>query len=94
MKLTYFILGGCPYCRQADNWLKELRAENPDFAAIEIETIDEGRQHALAKSYDYYFVPTFYLGREKLHEGAATKAKIKAVLERAAASDKKSVPKL
>lgn len=94
MKLTYFVLGGCPYCRQADNWLKELRAENPDFAAVEIETIDEGRQPVLADSYDYYYVPTFYLGREKLHEGAATKAKIKAVLERAAAAEKTIVPML
>lgn len=88
MKLTYFILGGCPYCRQADNWLKELRAENPDFAAVEIETIDEGRQRSLADSYNYYFVPTFFLGHEKLHEGTASKAKIKAVLERAAAAKK------
>ncbi len=83
MKLTYFMLGGCPYCRQADNWLKELREENPEFSAVEIETVDEGRNRALANSYDYYYVPTFFLGRRKLHEGAATKAKIKAVLQRA-----------
>lgn len=81
MKLTYFMLPGCPYCRQADNWLMELRAENPAFAAVEIETIDEGKQRSLAADYPYYYVPSFFLGREKLHEGAATKAKIKAVLE-------------
>lgn len=83
MKLTYFMLGGCPYCRQADNWLKELREENPEFSSVEIEAVDEGRNRALAYSYDYYYVPAFFLGRRKLHEGAATKAKIKAVLQRA-----------
>ena len=81
MKILYFKLKNCPYCIQADTWLTELRAENPDYASVELEIIDESEQPDLADSYDYYYVPTFFLGREKLHEGAATKAKIKAVLD-------------
>jgi glutaredoxin len=84
MKLTYFKLKNCPYCIQADKWLNELRSEDSAYAAVEIETIDEREQPDLADSYDYYYVPTFFLGRKKLHEGAATKEKIKAVLDSAA----------
>jgi glutaredoxin len=84
MKLLYFKLKNCPYCRQADAWLTELRTENPDYASVELDIVDESEQQVLADSYDYYYVPTFFLGREKLHEGAATKAKIKTVLDRAA----------
>jgi glutaredoxin len=84
MKILYFKLKNCPYCIQADTWLTELRTENHDYASVEFEIIDESEQPVLADSYDYYFVPTFFLEREKLHEGIATKAKIKAVLDRAA----------
>lgn len=41
MKLTYFKLRSCPYCRAADKWLSELRAEKPEYADIEIEEIVE-----------------------------------------------------
>ena len=60
-KLTLFVLKGCPYCRQAKAWLAELVAENPAYAAVPIEEIEEREQKALADSYDYYYVPTFYM---------------------------------
>ena len=82
-ELTLFVMRGCPYCRQAKQYLEELRQENVDYAAIPIREIDENAEAELANSYDYYYVPSFYLGREKLHEGASTKEKIRAVLERA-----------
>ena len=50
---------------------------------VEIEEIDETRQRALADSYDYYYVPCFYLGREKLHEGHAEREDIRRVLDAA-----------
>ena len=80
-KLTYFYMRGCPYCRAADGWLNELRAEDPRYAAVEIERVEENEQRALADSYDYYYVPSFFIGSRKLHEGAATREKIKAVME-------------
>ncbi|MDD4774766.1 MAG: thioredoxin family protein [Eubacteriales bacterium] len=88
MKILYFKLRNCPYCIEADRRLRELVAENPKYADIEIETIDEREQTALADSYDYYYVPTFFAGRKKLHEGVTTKAKIKAVLDYAAGRHK------
>ena len=48
MKLTEFVLAGCPYCRQAREVLDELYAERPEFAAIEIDVIDESVESALS----------------------------------------------
>ena len=82
-KLTLFVLNGCPYCRQAKAWLAELVAENPAYAAVPIEEIEEREQKALADSYDYYYVPTFYVGGVKAHEGAASKDIVERVLRSA-----------
>lgn len=68
MKLTAFILPRCPYCLQARELLGELCAERPERSAVEIEFIDESRQSALADRYDYYRVPSFFLGERKLYE--------------------------
>ena len=68
MKLTEFVLPGCPYCRMASEVLAELYDERPDFAASEIDVIDESAESALADTYDYYRVPSFFNGRDKLYE--------------------------
>jgi glutaredoxin len=70
MKLTAFILPRCPYCLQMRELLEELRAERPGIAEIEIEFIDESAQPELAERYDYYRVPSFFLGEEKLYEAS------------------------
>ena len=49
-----------------------------------MRVIDEGREPALAEQYDYYYVPTFYVGGEKVHEGHAEKADVERVLRLAA----------
>jgi hypothetical protein len=53
---------------------------------VEIEMIDESVEKELADSYDYYYVPTFYLNEEKLHEGGIFKNEVKSLLEKAAKS--------
>ncbi len=68
MKLTEFVLSGCPYCRQAGEVLDELRREKEAYGAIELEIIDESENPALADRYDYYRVPSFFKGTEKLYE--------------------------
>jgi len=68
MKLTEFVLAGCPYCKMAREVLAELYDERPEFAAIEIGVIDESAQSVLADEYDYYRVPSFFNGKEKLYE--------------------------
>lgn len=70
MKLTVFVLPGCPYCAQARELIAELRAENPAYAAIELDVIDESAESALADRYDYYRVPSFFIGEEKLYEAS------------------------
>lgn len=81
-KLTMFILKDCPYCIRALTIQKELLSEER-YRGVEVEIIDEREQPALADRYDYYYVPTYYLAGEKLHEGAADRAAVRAVLERA-----------
>ena len=81
--IMLFLLKDCPYCHEALRWQKELSDENPDYKNIAIETVDEGERPDFAESFDYYFVPTYYVDGIKLHEGAATKEKIKKVLDEA-----------
>lgn len=66
--LTIFYLENCPYCRNARRALQELTAEMSAFAAVKIDWVEESRQPALAEEYDYYYVPSAFLGREKLYE--------------------------
>jgi len=76
MKLTLFILRDCPFCKRALKYIDELKEEHPEFKSIELDIIDEQEQKALADSYDYYYVPTFYLGGKKLHEGGIYKNEV------------------
>lgn len=79
MKL--FILENCPHCRRARDWMKELCEENPIYKDIPIELIDEAKEVELADSYDYYYVPCFFDGEKKLHEGVASKQIIKDIFD-------------
>ena len=72
-KITMFTLSDCPYCRAALRWMDELTAEYPEYADVPVEFIDEGEHPEIADQYDYYYVPTYYVAGEKLHEGVATK---------------------
>jgi len=82
-KLTYFYLPSCPHCRLASRSIEELCAEDSRYKDVEIERIDESAEKALAAKYDYWYVPCFYMGDQKIHEGHAEKADVKAVLDRA-----------
>jgi glutaredoxin len=84
--LTLFHLERCPYCIEARTYLNELIQEDPRYAAVTIELIEERQNKALADAHDYYLVPTFYLGSTKLFEGIMTKADVRNVLEAALAA--------
>lgn len=86
MELTLFVLKGCPHCRRALGFMEELCQEDARYRQIKVRQIDEGEQPALADSYDYYYVPCYFLGSEKLHEGRCTKEQIRQVLDRALAA--------
>lgn len=78
-----FITDWCPYCKQARSWIEELKRENPNYANIEVTIIDEERQPEIAKQYDYYYVPTFYVDGVKIYEGATSKDIVRQVFEKA-----------
>ena len=67
-KITMFYLDDCGYCAKARQALDELYAENPAYRQVELEKIEESRQPELAEQYDYYAVPSFFDGTEKLFE--------------------------
>lgn len=74
-----FTMASCPYCQEARRWMEELMAEHPEYRNVEMEIIDEVEFPEIANRYDYYYVPTYFADNIKLHEGAATKAKVQAV---------------
>ena len=82
-ELYFFYLSSCPYCRQADALIEKLCAADPKYREVKIRKIEERLEKELADSYDYYFVPCFFLEEKKLHEGAANEEIIKNVLEEA-----------
>lgn len=66
--LTMFYLDDCGYCAKAKKALEELYEENPKYAEIPINRIEESQHPEIADQYDYYAVPTFFDGNEKLFE--------------------------
>lgn len=78
-----FYFPECPYCRQAFRWHEELFEAHPEYRQVPLRLIDEHQQAALADSYDYWKVPTYYLGREKLAEGVMDKRLVEDAFARA-----------
>lgn len=83
-KLTVFHLSHCPHCLKAKNILAELSKEEA-FQEISYEWVEEREEAERAAKYDYYYVPTFYLGNEKLHEGKVSEAILREMLEKVVA---------
>ena len=67
-ELTMFYLDDCGYCNKAQRALEELFLENSTYASIPLKKVEESREPELADSYDYYAVPSFFLGEKKLFE--------------------------
>ncbi|WP_035500856.1 glutaredoxin family protein [Fusobacterium gonidiaformans] len=84
-KLYMFVTSWCPHCKNAKNWIQELKAENPKYETISLEIIDEEKEVNKVNelNFGYYYVPTFFLEDEKLHEGVPSKEIVKSVLDKA-----------
>lgn len=67
-ELTMFYLDDCGYCLKARQALDELFQETPAYAEIPLRRIEESREPALADTYDYYAVPSFFIDKDKLFE--------------------------
>ena len=66
--IILFYLNDCGYCQKAHQALAELTEENPAYKALKLTMIEESEQPEIADRYDYYAVPTFYVGGEKVFE--------------------------
>ena len=77
------MLSTCPHCKKAFEMLDELKKEHPEYRDVEIEVIDEQQEEEKTKGYDYWYVPTFFVDDQKLHEGVPSIAAIEAVLKAA-----------
>ncbi len=82
-KVLLFHFESCPFCRFARRWVQEAMEEDPALRAVEIELIDEQLCPGIARQYDYWYVPSFYVDGQKLHEGACTKKKVVDILHKA-----------
>lgn len=79
-----FILPNCPHCKLALRLQEELLAEHPEWKDLPIRIVDERREAVFANAHDYYYVPTWYVGGEKVFEGHAEREDVESVLRQAA----------
>lgn len=49
--------------------MEEAMEREPELRKLKIELVEETEQPEFADKFDYYYVPTFYVGGEKVHEG-------------------------
>ena len=78
-EVTMFMIPTCPHCKKAMGMMEELCAENPKYREVPIKKVDETAEADYAAQFDYYYVPTYYVGDEKVHEGVPTKEAIERV---------------
>ena len=75
-EITLFLLNNCPHCRLALRLQEELLEEHPAWR--------EAAEPAYADTFDYYYVPCYYVDGVKVHEGHAERADVEAVFRAAA----------
>lgn len=85
------ILANCPYCHRAFYMMEQLKTAHPEYQAVEFEVIEEDKHPEIADQLDYYYVPTFFVNGEKVHEGVPTLVNVEAVFRAALASQYNSL---
>lgn len=83
-EIKMFMFEGCPHCRKAREIIVSLFETYPGYKKIPFVMIDEKQEPEIADKYDYFYVPTFYVGEEKVHEGKVNIEKVQKVFELAA----------
>ena len=68
MKIDLYHLTNCPYCINARMALAALCEEDPAYAQVEVNWIEESTVKEFPGYADYYYVPTVYFGEKKLYE--------------------------
>ena len=72
-EIKMLIMSTCPHCKKALEMADEILAAHPEYKEIPLKKIDEQREPDYAAKFDYYYVPTFFVGDEKVHEGVPSK---------------------
>lgn len=83
-EVILFKLAGCPHCKLALRLQEELFAAHPAWRDVPLRVVDEAEETALADSYDYFYVPTYYVDGVKVHEGHAEREDVEKVFRTAA----------
>ncbi|MDR3255272.1 MAG: thioredoxin family protein [Synergistaceae bacterium] len=83
-EIKMFMKESCPHCKKAQSMMDEIYASHPEYKEIPLKKIDERLDPNYAAKFDYYYVPTFYVGDDKLHEGVPSKEAIMKVFVEAA----------
>jgi glutaredoxin len=81
--VNMFVTSWCPYCRKAYAMMEDLRKEDPKYRNVVVNIIDEEKDPDTAKKYDYYYVPTYFVNGEKVHEGVPTREIVRSVFDKA-----------
>ena len=71
-EIEIFYLSSCPYCLNARKAVAELCEENPAYASLSLNWIEESEQPEIAESRDYYSVPSVFFEGKKLYEAHFT----------------------
>ena len=66
--ITMFHIEECKYCDFARKAIEELRAEYPEYKDVEIDMINENEHPEIIENYDYWSVPSLFIGKEKIFE--------------------------
>jgi len=78
-EIKLFIMETCPHCRKAVEMIDEILARRPEYKSIPLKIIDERKEPDYAAKFDYYYVPAFFAGDDKMHEGVPSKDAVERV---------------
>jgi glutaredoxin len=82
-EIKMFMMSTCPHCKKALEMVDEIFAAHPEYKEIPFKKIDEQKEPDYAAKFDYYYVPTFFVGDEKIHEGVPSKQSVMGVFIKA-----------
>ena len=84
-KVQMFMFAGCPHWAKALSMIEKHKEKNSAYETVVIDVIDEKLNPDEADKYDYYYVPSFFIDGEKIHEGVPTEEAVEKVLKAALA---------
>lgn len=88
-RVKYFYQENCPYCHEADALIRDLCSHYADYQKILIQKIEQKSEDDKPENHHHHKVPAFYVGEQKIHEGAVTREICEKILKNAVKSDNK-----